>query len=292
MPVVAPPEDVDAAPLVDVRGVSLVRDRFVALRAVSLQCAGGEVVALMGRNGAGKSTLLTTVEGSLRPTAGRVTVTGSVARAPQDPGSLLGTTTVGAQLAAHDAAHGLVAGSTRALLGRLSPDLGVDHEVGGEHEVGVGHDVGSGHEVGAVVGALRLDRTPADLSEGQRMCVALSQVLAREATVLLLDEPTRGLDYAAKARLAALLDERARAGCLVVVATHDVELAAEVATRVVVLADGEVVADGPARQVLADSPAFAPQVAKVMHPLPCLRISDVMDARISGATAATSSTPE
>jgi energy-coupling factor transporter ATP-binding protein EcfA2 len=64
----------------------------------------------------------------------------------------------------------------------------------------------------------------------------------------------------------------------VVVATHDVELAAEVATRVVVLAEGEVVADGPATQVLADSPAFAPQVAKVMHPLAFLRVTDVIAA--------------
>ena len=119
---------------------------------------------------------------------------------------------------------------------------------------------------------------PTDLSEGQRMCVALSLVLARATTVLLLDEPTRGLDYTAKARLAAILDERREAGAAVLVATHDVELAAEVATRVVVLAEGEVVADGPATQVLADSPAFAPQVAKVMQPLAFLRVPAVLDA--------------
>ena len=110
------------------------------------------------------------------------------------------------------------------------------------------------------------------------MSVALSLVLARGTALLLLDEPTRGLDYAAKDRLTTILAERAAAGCAVVVATHDVELAAEVATRVVLLAEGEVIADGPARQVLADSPAFAPQVAKVMHPLPFLRVTDVLAA--------------
>ena len=61
-------------------------------------------------------------------------------------------------------------------------------------------------------------------------------------------------------------------------ATHDVELAAEVADRVVVLADGEVVADGPVREVLAGSPAFAPQVAKMLHPLPWLTVAEVAAA--------------
>ena len=63
-----------------------------------------------------------------------------------------------------------------------------------------------------------------------------------------------------------------------VLATHDVELAAEVAERVVVLADGEVVADGPVHEVLAGSPAFAPQVAKIVHPLPFLTVAEVTAA--------------
>jgi energy-coupling factor transport system ATP-binding protein len=202
----------------------------------------------MGRNGSGKSTLLATVDASLPPTSGRLVVTGTVARATQDPRTLLAAGAIGSQLAAHDSSHGLPAGTSRALLGRLAPDLVLDDAPA---------------------------QTSDDLSEGQRMCVALSLVLSLESEVLLLDEPTRGLDYAAKARLTTILAERAAAGCAVVVATHDVELAAEVATRVVVLAEGEVVADGPARQVLADSPAFAPQVAKVMHPLPFLHVPDV-----------------
>ena len=96
--------------------------------------------------------------------------------------------------------------------------------------------------------------------------------------MLLLDEPTRGLDYQAKARLVEVLRNLAAEGHAVVLATHDVELVAEVAHRVVVLADGEVVTDGPARQVIAGSPAFAPQVAKIMHPIPCLTVDDVCHA--------------
>ena len=237
------------APVVDARRLSVVRDTVIALRTVDLRVAPGEVVALMGRNGSGKSTLLATLDGSLSPTSGRVVATEPAALAPQDPGDLLADATVSKQLAAHDTAQGLASGTTRAVLDRLAPGLD----------------------------GLRGHRT-ADLSEGQRMSVALSLVLARGTALLLLDEPTRGLDYAAKDRLTTILAERAVAGCAVVVATHDVELAAEVATRVVLLAEGEVIADGPARQVLADSPAFAPQVAKVMHPLPFLRVTDVLAA--------------
>jgi energy-coupling factor transport system ATP-binding protein len=96
--------------------------------------------------------------------------------------------------------------------------------------------------------------------------------------VLLLDEPTRGLDYAAKKRLVATLRELADAGHCVLLATHDVELAAEVATRVVVLADGEVVADGPATDVVVGSPMFAPQVSKVLAPQPWLTVAEIAAA--------------
>ena len=110
----------------------------------------------------------------------------------------------------------------------------------------------------------------------------LAVVLASDRLLVLLDEPTRGLDYAAKHRLVAMLRELAAAGHAVVLATHDVELAAEVATRVVVLAEGEVVADGPAGDVLAGSPAFAPQVAKVLHPVRLLTVDEVVEVAGAG----------
>lgn len=237
--------DVPAEGRVEVRRLSLVRGQVVALRTVTLEVGAGEVVVLMGRNGAGKSSLLAAIDGSLEPTSGRATLSGQSALAPQDPGALLTDSPVDHQLTANDAAFALSPGSGAAVLERLVPGLA-------------------------------RERHPAQLSEGQKMCVALSLVLARGSEVVLLDEPTRGLDYAAKARLTSLLTQLAVAGSTVILATHDVELAAEVATRAVILAEGEVVADGPARRILSDSPAFAPQVAKVMHPLPLLRVSDVI----------------
>jgi energy-coupling factor transport system ATP-binding protein len=122
------------------------------------------------------------------------------------------------------------------------------------------------------------DRHPRDLSEGQRLALVLAIVLTAAPPLLLLDEPTRGLDVTAKVRLVEILTDLAESGHAIVLATHDVELAAEVASRTLVLADGEVVADGPTAQVVVGSPAFAPQIAKVLSPDPWLTVTQVADA--------------
>jgi len=120
---------------------------------------------------------------------------------------------------------------------------------------------------------------PNDLSEGQRLALVLSIVLSGEPDVLVLDEPTRGLDYRAKSLFALALKKYATEGDRpVLLATHDVELVAELADRVLFLAEGEIVADGNTLDVLLSSPAFAPQVAKIMSPKPWLTVSDVVDA--------------
>ncbi|HVU74921.1 MAG TPA: ATP-binding cassette domain-containing protein [Mycobacteriales bacterium] len=246
--------------LAHVRRASVVRDDVTALRDVELTVRRGEVVALMGRNGAGKSTLLETLAGLLTPTRGSVTVAGAtphkltsrnlvrtVGLVPQEPGDLLYAATVAAECATADTETGLDAGATAAALDRLLPGLLTT----------------------------RADVHPRDLSEGQRLALALAVVLAGRPPLVLLDEPTRGLDYPAKARLAQWLDELAADGHGIVLATHDVELAAECAHRTVVLADGEVVADGPSREIVTASPAFAPQVAKILAPGPWLTVADV-----------------
>ena len=109
-------------------------------------------------------------------------------------------------------------------------------------------------------------------------------MLAASPPLLLLDEPTRGLDYPTKARLAKILRELAVGGHGIVLATHDVELAAEVATRVIVLAEGEIVADGPTAEVVLTSPMFAPQVAKILAPEKWLTVAEVRAAITGEAT--------
>lgn len=243
-----------------VEGLGVRHGRVEALRGVTLSFAPGGTVALMGRNGAGKSTLLTTLVGMTAPTTGSVLVGGlqpsrtpprdmvrRVGLVPQEPRDLLYADTVAAECAAADSDAGAPAGSCRALVSELLP--------------GVPDDV-----------------HPRDLSEGQRLALALALVLTARPPLLLLDEPTRGLDYAAKARLVGVLRRLAGEGHSIVLATHDVELAAELADRVVILADGEVVADGPTRQVVVSSPAFAPQTSKILAPREWLTVSQVRTA--------------
>jgi energy-coupling factor transport system ATP-binding protein len=127
------------------------------------------------------------------------------------------------------------------------------------------------------------DRHPRDLSEGQRLALVLAVQLAAAPEVVLLDEPTRGLDYPAKRALGGIIDRLAGDGRSVVIATHDVEFAAATADRVVVMATGDVVADGPATDVLTASPAFAPQLAKILAPAPYLTMDQVATALGDGS---------
>jgi energy-coupling factor transport system ATP-binding protein len=220
--------------------------RNVALRGVNLDVRGGEVIALMGRNGAGKSTLLGAMVGLHGADGGTVLVDGvdprtlrgpalvrRIGLVPQDSGDLLTRDTVAGECRDADKDADLPAGTTAALLASLAP-----HIDPGTH--------------------------PRDLSEGQRLILALSVIMASRPPLLLLDEPTRGLDYPTKERLIEIVATLRADGHAIVIATHDVELVAEVATRVVILADGEVVADGPTAGVIVGSPMFAPQVAKVL----------------------------
>lgn len=96
--------------------------------------------------------------------------------------------------------------------------------------------------------------------------------------MVLLDEPTRGLDYRAKTELIRVVDALAAEGRAVVISTHDVEFVARAADRVVVMAEGDIVADGPTADVIVASPVFAPQVAKILAPLPYLTVAQVAAA--------------
>jgi energy-coupling factor transport system ATP-binding protein len=241
-------------------GVTVRYGDVVAVREVSLDLARGQVCGLMGRNGSGKSSLLWALQGAGRRTAGSVDVDGvdpaqqpaRAARAlvglvPQSAADLLYLDSVADELAQADVESGRPPGSASAVLDELLP-------------------------------ALPRELHPRDLSEGQRLALVLAIQLVAEPAIVLLDEPTRGLDYDAKSRLGVLLGALARKGHAVVVSTHDVEFVAASCDRVVVLADGEVVADGPTGDVVLSSPAFAPQVAKVLGPAPWLTVAEVAAA--------------
>ncbi|MBM9459258.1 energy-coupling factor ABC transporter ATP-binding protein [Nocardioides sp. zg-536] len=262
----------EAPPSVSVRRLVVAHGRHPVLREVSFDLRPGTVTALMGRNGAGKSTLLWTLQGRHTPASGTVRVAGSEPSAlsaaqrrahtglvPQSPADLLYLETVAQECAAADASADAPAGTCADLLERLAPGIAPDHH-------------------------------PRDLSEGQRLALAVAIVLTARPPVLLLDEPTRGLDYPAKRALAAILRELAAGNGTgaadpprtVLLATHDVEFVAQVADELLMLAEGEIVSAAPVAQALTESPAFAPQVTKVLGP-GWLTVADVADALARGA---------
>jgi energy-coupling factor transport system ATP-binding protein len=227
--------------LASVRDLVATYGASEALRGLDLDLHEGEVVAVMGRNGAGKSTLLRVLAGVHEPSRGRVLVRREAPRpgadaalCPQEADDLLFHETVEREVRAT-----LVARGETGDPGRWLDALGV---------------------------AGLAARHPRDLSAGQRLLVAVACVAATDAPLLLLDEPTRGLDPPSKDRLIAFLRASADDGNTVVLATHDVELAAAAATRVVMLAGGEAIADGDPATVLGDSRVFAPQMTRVFGP--------------------------
>ncbi len=199
------------------------------LRGLDLVVEPGERVALMGRNGAGKTTLLRAAAGLIDPARGRLEAPGGIALLPQSPTDLLIRERVGEELPGEAGARALA-------------EVGLDWAT---------------------------DRDPRDLSGGERERLALAVVMAgrergRLPGLVCLDEPTRGMDGARKLELCGWLGALADGGAAVLVATHDVEFAARLADRVVLLGDGELIADGPADEVLSGGWYFATEVARIL----------------------------
>jgi energy-coupling factor transport system ATP-binding protein len=226
------------------------------LHGLSLAMRAGEITAIMGRNGAGKTTILKLVTGLLKPSRGRVSTLGLDTRqasldaisrlvgyVPQQPDLLLFADSVQSEVDFTRKTHG------------LTPD---------------------GAEVLAGLDLTRYRLSdPRDLSVGERQRVALAAVLVGNPQALILDEPTRGLDYLQKDALASILRRLRDEGRAVILATHDVELAAHLAGRVILLGDGEVIADGPAREVMTGSLVFSSQVSKLFRDPELITVEDV-----------------
>jgi energy-coupling factor transport system ATP-binding protein len=218
------------------------------LRDINLHIAPGEFVALMGENAAGKTTLLKHLAGLLKPWRGKVLVAGldplkvkpgQLARVvgylSQNPGDYLFQDTVEEEL------------------GFTLSNLGLP---------------GNGRVEG-MLEKMKLTCcrgfNPRDLSSGERQRVALASVMVQGPQLLLLDEPTRGVDYGLKAGLGSLLRKVAVEGTAVLMVTHDVEFAAEYADRIVMLFDGRIACDGPKHEVLCSSMFYAPQLSRLFR---------------------------
>ncbi|MBV8529454.1 MAG: ATP-binding cassette domain-containing protein [Candidatus Dormibacteraeota bacterium] len=209
---------------VRLHGVAAGHPGAVVLASVDLELSGGEVVAVIGNNGSGKTTLLRTIAGLLAPLQGRVERTaGRVAYLPQNPTTLLHRRTLRSEIE-WTLRHGGGGGAGADAVDATLADFGLEHVA---------------------------ERYPRDLSTGERQRAALAAVLAGSPALALLDEPTRGMDATAAARLGRAVQRLAATGAAVVIATHDHDLATHVATRVVETRDGAV----QEQTVMAAAPA-------------------------------------
>jgi energy-coupling factor transport system ATP-binding protein len=229
---------------------------------VDLKLYPGEIVVMMGPNGAGKSTLLRSLIGLIPIESGSIQVGGTdiagrsvadicqqVGYLPQDPNALLFADTVLEELLITLRNHRLDAigsiNGANLLLSRL----------------GLGN---------------KANDYPRDLSTGERQRVAMGAVMVTHPGALILDEPTRGLDYQAKKILLELLHGWREEGMAILLVTHDVELAVQAADRVILLENGLITGDGLPAKELADSPIFSSQVAKVFPGRGWLTVEDAI----------------
>ena len=219
----------------------------IAVKQVSLEARSGEVLALMGSNGSGKSSLLWAIQGAGKRSAGTVwTPSGdpselapkerlaAVTLVPQRASDLLFLNTLTEELAEADRFNEVPQGETAKLFLSLSN---------------------------------RTDpkQHPRDLSAGQQLALVLAVQLVKESSLVLLDEPTRGLDYEAKRHLANAIRMVQRTGRTVIVASHDIEFVAQVSNRVILLQAGELVAEGSTTEILGAGGLMPTQVALVCN---------------------------
>ncbi|MBF0093661.1 MAG: ATP-binding cassette domain-containing protein [Alphaproteobacteria bacterium] len=210
------------------------------LRGLDLRVTAGRRLALLGANGAGKTTLLLHLNGTLRPREGTVLLDGRPGR--HDPAGLAAwRQTVGLVLQEPD--DQLFAASVAEDVSFGPLNLGLP-----EDEVA--------RRVSETLEALRITplgpRPPHLLSHGQRKRAAIAGILAMRPRVLVLDEPTAGLDHLGKAHLLSTLSRLGEAGATIVFSTHDVDLAHAWADEAALFAEGRVLGQGPATEILAD----------------------------------------
>jgi energy-coupling factor transporter ATP-binding protein EcfA2 len=257
-----------AEPYVRIRDLTVAYNGRLALREVDLDIWPKQITVIMGRNGTGKTTLLRSIVGLIQPARGQIHVAGrnvadqrvaelcrSVGYLPQDPNALLFADTVLDELALTLRNHGLWPPNGRRN-GAVNPE-------------GLLRRLGLADKAAAY---------PRDLSAGERQRVALGAVTVTHPGALLLDEPTLGLDYGAKEALVELLRGWRDDGMAIVLVTHDVELAAVAADRVVLMEGGRIVEAGPPAEVLTHWPRFSPQVARLFPGTGWLTPADALAA--------------
>ncbi len=214
-------------PVLQLRNLGHRYGEFEALRDLTLSLQAGECVALIGHNGSGKTTAVRMIAGLLEISSGEIDVAGDPVGAERaraatavvlDAPSLYDDLTVLEHLELVALAHGAISDDLDDRAEDLLTRLGL---------------------------AAKRDSRPTALSRGMRQKVSLACALIRPYSLLVMDEPVVGLDPASQRTLQDLIAEAVRAGAAVLLTTHQIDFARGIAARAVVLADGEVIADGP-----------------------------------------------
>ena len=216
------------------------KDRPDVVKGLSLTIARGEFLALLGGNGAGKTTALRLFSGERLPQRGEVHIHGRVGVLPQDPKTLFVKKTV------------------REDLLELIRDRGLPAEAQAE---------AAARTVRLCQLEALLDRHPYDLSGGEQQRAALAKVLLTDPEILLLDEPTKGLDAECKLRFAQILRALLRRGVTVLMVSHDVEFCARYAHRCALFFDGSVTAEGSPRAFFSGNSFYTTPANRMSRPL-------------------------
>ena len=216
----------------------------------SLEIGRGEVFSLLGGNGSGKTTMLSLLSGLERPYRGRCRVFGKklseykdnslyrrcLSLLPQNPGSLFIHNTVGEDLA------------------QLSKLVGENGEKADEKLSQAVEMLGIGE---------LLERHPADLSGGELQRCAMAKLLLAQPEILLLDEPTKGMDPLSKRRFANVLQELKNEGKTVLIVTHDIEFAAQVSDRCALLFNGSIVSEGAPNEFFSGNTFYTTAASRI-----------------------------
>jgi energy-coupling factor transport system ATP-binding protein len=229
----------------------------VAVQDVSFQVPKGQVLALVGKNGSGKSSLLWAIQGSGKRSSGQV----------------LTEYGESAQLSAEERLCVLTLVPQKAadllFLNSLSDELDESDKFVGTQ------DKYTSKVFESIAGRQDPNLHPRDLSAGQQLALVLAIQIAKGAEIVLLDEPTRGLDYAAKDELAQVIKGLRSENKTVLIASHDVEFVALVADRVIELSDGELISDTDCFTALGPNAKHPTQIAQITNLEKCLTLEDV-----------------
>lgn len=237
------------------------KEQDFVLKNISFKIAPGELVSIVGNNGAGKTTLVKHLNGLLRPTKGVVKINGEDIsnKTISKMATIVG-------LAFQNPNHQLFAHSVYEELEFGPKNLGVSEEERKKSIAKIVEQFQIEH---------LLSRSPIELSGGERRIVAIASVLTMDQKILVLDEPTYGQDYRQKKRLGEYLQTLIKEGVTVIVVSHDVDFIIDFIPRVIVLADGEIIADGQTPNIFSQKDIL--NQASLIHPILmdlCLKIRE------------------